>query len=49
MKNVDDIIEELLAEERAKVLARVRELIGEETTLQRLCKARRPVRRQCDD
>jgi len=41
MKNLNDIIEELPAEERAKVLARARELIGEETALQHLRKARR--------
>jgi transcriptional regulator with XRE-family HTH domain len=40
MKNLNDIIEELPAEERAKVLARARALIGEEKALQHLRKAR---------
>src|SRR5271166_3079459 len=41
MKNLNDVISELAPEDRAKVMARARELIGEEMALQHLRKARR--------
>ena len=41
MKNINDIIDGMPAAERAKVLARARELIAEEVALQHLRKARK--------
>ena len=40
MKTLDDVINQLPADERAKVMARARELIGEEMALRNLRKAR---------
>jgi DNA-binding XRE family transcriptional regulator len=40
MKNLNDMINELPPEERAKVMTRARELIGEEIALRHLRKAR---------
>ncbi|HEY7301851.1 MAG TPA: helix-turn-helix domain-containing protein [Xanthobacteraceae bacterium] len=46
MKTLDQVISELPAEDRAKVMARADELIGEEMALKHLRKARRLTQRR---
>jgi transcriptional regulator with XRE-family HTH domain len=46
MKNIDQIIEGLSPERRAKIEGRARQLIGEEMALQQLRKARQLTQRQ---